>query len=211
MRSRPRTRSASQRSAGDGEQHVGRGDRELQRRGEGQQRVVRRALEPAPARPTPGSPASRARRHRALRRRNDVFRPQRSQTSEIAGRTDPLIARTARQPGDLHRFGREAPIAPRRRARGHCRSIDSDDRRRGGRRDVQRPGVAADEQPAAPDQRAQLRQVELSEIDDAIGAPARARAAPPPRSAPPPRGPTAPSSARSAAAATPPASAATSA
>ena len=151
-------------------------------------------------RPTSGS---RARVHRALRRRKDVFRPQRSQTSKIARLADPLIARPARQARHLHRLGRNARVAPRRRPRGFCRSIYSHYRRRRGRGDVQRPGVAADEQPAALDQRPQLRQVELAEIDDPIGRRPPAPAAPPPRSAPPPRGRTAPSSARSAAAAMP--------
>ena len=49
-----------------------------------------------------------------------------------------------------------------------CRSIDSHDGRRRRRRDVQRSGVPADEQPAARDQRPQFRQVELAEIDDPV-------------------------------------------
>jgi hypothetical protein len=34
---------------------------------------------------------------------------------------------------------------------------------------VQRPGVAADEQPAPANQRSELLQVELSQVDDAAG------------------------------------------
>ena len=92
------------------------------------------------------------------------------QASEIARRADPLIARAA---GQARRpaigFGRDRGSPPRRRARRQRRPVDPDDRRRRRRGDVQRPGVAADEQPAAPDQRSQLVQVELAEVDDAAG------------------------------------------
>ena len=85
---------------------------------------VGRALEPrARRRPTRLAVRVTADHRRAVRQRRAPppqgrLRPQRSQTSEIAGRADPLIARTARQPRDLHRFGREARIAPGRRAHG---------------------------------------------------------------------------------------------
>ena len=85
------------------------------------------------------------------------------QAAEIARRADALIARPARQPVDLDRFGRPArdrataPSAPAASART-APTIGTSRRRR----DVQRPAVAADVERRAVEQRAQLRQRELA-------------------------------------------------
>ena len=158
-------------NAGERQQDFGDENRERQRRGKRQQRRVRRAFEAAAGR----RDARHDRRSRApavscaLRRRKDVFGPQRSQASEIARLTNPLIAWPAGQarllpPTSLGTRGSRHGAGPR----GQRRSVNPDDRRRGRGRDVQRSGVAADEQPAPGDQRPEFRQVELAEVNDAI-------------------------------------------
>ena len=120
-----RMTDASHRTPVTGQQRLGRRkSKTAARAANASSAVVRRAFE---ALRVVGRPDDR---HHAraviarVRRRKDVFGPQRSQTSEIARLTDPLIARPARQAGYFHRFGRQPRVAPRRRPRGFCRSIN---------------------------------------------------------------------------------------
>ncbi len=80
-----------------------------------------------------------------------------------------MIARPARQPCDFHSFGPEPRIPPRRRPGWFRRSIYSHYWRRRGGGNVQRPGVAADEQPAALDERPQLGQIKLPDVHHPLG------------------------------------------
>ena len=83
-------------------------------------------------------------------------RLQRRQAAEIAGRARADRRGGTAGPPTSTASSRTPRIAPRRRPRRKRRSVDADHRRRRRGRDVQRPGVAADEQLAALDQRAQF-------------------------------------------------------
>ena len=132
------------------EEDAGRGDRELRRRGERQQRDIGRALEPRGGcvrRASNSASSRRAGAMRALRCRQGRLPASMCvrQRKSPGAQTRCSHGRQGR-PVDLHRFGRKARIAPGRRPRRQRRSVDPDDRRRRGRRDVQRAGVPADEE-----------------------------------------------------------------
>ena len=181
-RSRPRMTSDEPQHAGDGSRISDAKIENGSARGKREQRVVRRALEPRlrfVGRPRDRHQARAFIARSAAERTSsglNVVRHRKSPGSQTADRT----AGTAAPPPPPTRSecaGRAtAPTGPIRR------SIYSHDRRRRRRRDVQRPGVPADEQPAARDQRPQFRQVELAEIDNPVRRGAAAPAAPPPRS-----------------------------
>ena len=167
MRSRPRITMIEPQHGGHREEELGDEDREQRRAGEGQQQDDR----PTRSRPDGSAVAARV-DHRcgpgqqALGRRDHRLRQQGRQASEVAGRAHALIARPAGRSVDVHRRRRNARIPPGRRPRGQRRTVDPDHRRRGRRGDVQRAGVAADEQPAARDDRPQLGQVEFAAVHD---------------------------------------------
>ena len=79
-----------------------------------------------------------------------------------------MIARPARQACDFYGFGPEPRIAPRGGSGRFRRSIYSHYWRRRGGSNVQGPGVPANEQAAALDERPQLGQIELAKIDDPV-------------------------------------------
>ena len=151
---------------GEAEENPRGGDRELRRRREREQRDIGRAFEAGHAvwrrvRRQSGSDVhewvrtsacacASVRSAAAMHR----LRIDARQAAEITGRADALLARAARQALDLHRCGRDARIPPRRRPRRQRRTVDPDDRRSRGRRDVQRSAVPADEEDAPLDQRA---------------------------------------------------------
>ena len=103
---------------------------------------------------------------RAFGRGDDRLRVNLRQAAEVAGRADALLARPARQAVDVHRLGRQLRIAPRRRPRRERRPVDADDRRPRRRRDVQRTGVAADEQArSARSSARQLGEVDVAKVE----------------------------------------------
>ena len=124
--------------------------------------MVRRAGPFGPA----ATSIPRSSAERALRQLRHRLGRDPRQTSEVSWYAPPLIARPARKAVHLCRRADEPRASIGLRSNGQCRSIQSHNRHARCTCNVERPAVAADVERSAPEQRAQLRQVELSALHD---------------------------------------------